>query len=181
MTAAFVPSRFACPRFAAQSAPAGSGFGRKRRNQHAQRRRRLAGAGASGAGAHPGLQRRNDEQCHARRYAPGRPNLGLLRNERLRNGRAPERRRHRRDSLSHDQYAEHADRSDRARVSAARRAIRDRVEGPAAPDVIAAATAWFARSSLPKAPRKRRCLPTVRPLRRRARRAANPAHVDTTL
>ena len=76
--------------------------------------------------ARSGVQRRNDEQRDARRNAPGRPNLGLLRNERLRHGRAPERRRHRRDSLSHDQHAEHADRSDRTRVSAARRALRDR-------------------------------------------------------
>ena len=63
-------------RVAAQPAPAGAGLGRKRRDEHAQRRRRLASAGASRAGTRPGLQRRDDEQRHARRNAPRRPNAG---------------------------------------------------------------------------------------------------------
>ena len=117
---------FAPGGIAAQPAPAGAGLGRKRRDEHAQRRRRTASARASRAASRTGLQRRHDEQRHARRNAWRRRDVGLLRDERLRDGRASDERRNRRDPLPHDQHAQHADRSHRTRVPAARRALRDR-------------------------------------------------------
>ena len=78
----------------AQPAPARGGLGRQRRDQHAQRRRRAASARARRARTRPGVQRRNHEQRHARRHARRRHDVGLLRDQRLRDGRAAVGRRH---------------------------------------------------------------------------------------
>ena len=105
----------------------------------------LAALGAARARARPRAERRLDEQRDDGRDRRTRRALGVLRNERLRDGRASAGRRRRRDPSAHDEHAQHADRGARAHVSAARRRATSSPTGRRARAAIAAARASSAR------------------------------------
>ncbi len=78
------------------------------------------------AGTRPRAERRLDEQRDDRRARRRGTLVGVLRDERLRDGRAARRRRDRRHPRPHDEHVEHADRSDRTDDAAADHRLRVR-------------------------------------------------------